>query len=181
MIIQAIKISLLLYCPIQSNLHQAFLNETQQLQNSTSFPSIWRLLQLQRSATMFREGAITSANIGMSFGVSPFGLLLQRCVMIFPKWRYWTKPNSHELCCYSRLANPTNNSKMKTTLIPYHADKINKKALQPLQETVCTSVIMAVYIFGDWRWSSIIGQSRKSATMMQHGNASKISEDNPVT
>ncbi len=85
---------------------------------------------------------------------------------------------------YSRLANPTKNKKMKTFLIPYHADEVNNEALEPLQHAICTSAIMAICGIGDGRWSAIIGQSMKSATTKPHGNASnnnaKIPHDNPV-
>ena len=74
---------------------------------------------------------------------------------------------------YLRLANPTKSKKIKTFLILYHADKVNNEALQPLQNAVCTSAIMAICGIGDGRWSAIIGQSTKSATTKPHGNASK--------
>ncbi len=89
-----------------------------------------------------------------------------------------------DLVWYSRLAYPTKNKKMKTFLMPYHADKVNNKALQPLQNAVCTSAIMAICGIGDGRWSAIIGQSRTSATTKPPGNTSnnnaKILHNNPV-
>ena len=69
-------------------------------------------------------------------------------------------------------------------MIPYHANKVNNEALEPLKEAVCTCAIMAVCGIGRERWSNIIGHSKKSATVKVHGNFNKsnatINCDSPV-
>ncbi len=111
-------------------------------------------------------------------------MLLQSGVFSFLKWINQIEPNRHGLDPLFKTCQSNKEYKDEDFLISYHANEVSNEALEKLKEAFCTSAIMSVCGIGDVWWSTIMGMSRKSATIKQHGNASKnnakISEDNPV-
>ncbi len=134
----------------------------------TSSSSTLRMLQHWRSVRFCREVTIASATVCMCFRRPIFWLLLQCGVSSFLSWKKLKKSDSLRLGLL--LETCQSNKEQKDEDFYYLTCWWGEnEALQPFQKAVCTSVMMAICGIGDWRWPSILSQSRKSATANQHG------------